>query len=91
MFKDDDLFISYTKEIDRSKKVIDLICSNDVYCIDGPYIIDILKGARKYSRYDILPIIEQIKDKYNWFKDSYPSDFERECGKWDVDEVFKEK
>lgn len=36
-----------------------------------------LKAIKKYSNYDITPIIKQLNDKLKWFKENYPEDFSR--------------
>ena len=56
----------------------------------GGEILDVLKGARKYSDMDIAPIIEQIKKKQQCFKENHPRDYQSECGNFDADACFRE-
>ncbi|MBO4999534.1 MAG: hypothetical protein J6C58_01730, partial [Bacteroidaceae bacterium] len=53
-------------------------------------IIDILKGARQYSGYDITPIIEQIRQKIEWLRNAYPDHFGLDEWQYDLDKDFSE-
>ena len=57
----------------------------------GNEIITILKGAKKYSGYDISSLIAQLKQKKDWLQATYPDEFGP--GKWDidVDKLFEEE
>lgn len=76
MFKDDFLFISYDKPIEKDKY---MFYKSDEY-VWGTNIIAILKGAEKYSGYDISEIKKQIEDKRKWFAETYPEDYALEVG-----------
>ena len=57
----------------------------------GNEIITILRGARKYSGYDIQPFIEKLKWKKEYMQKEFPAQFDLE--RWnriDVDELFAE-
>ena len=57
----------------------------------GNEIITILRGARKYSGYDIQPFIEKLKWKKEYMQTAFPDPFNPErWNKIDVDELFSE-
>lgn len=56
----------------------------------GSEIVSMLKGARKYSEYDITPFIEQIRDKWNWVTTTYPNEFGPARWNCDVDALFED-
>ena len=96
--KDDFLYISYKEKIEpvtEEEKKTRLYCYEYYKGYDevvfGSEIIDILKGARQYSEYDITPIIEQIREKEKWLRNAYPDHFSHENWKYDLDEVFDEE
>ena len=96
--KDDFLYISYKEKIEpvtEEEKKTRLYCYEYYKGYDevvfGSEIIDILKGARQYSGYDITPIIEQIREKEKWLRNAYPDHFSHENWKYDLDEVFTEE
>ena len=95
--KDDFLYISYDKKIeavtaeDREKN--EKLYRYERYkgydeVVFGREIIEILKGARQYSNYDIRSIIEQIKEKEIWLRGAHPREFSYEQWKYDVEEDF---
>ena len=53
-------------------------------CVYGNEILNILKGAEKYSSFDISCIAEQLKNKERILKEKYPEEFEN--FHFDVDE-----
>lgn len=90
--KDDFLLISYDEKIRENMDT--RTCMFEKHTgwderICGHEILGILKGARKYSNYDISAIIEQIKEKQKVFKEKYPRDYEAECKNFDVDSYFE--
>lgn len=90
--RDDDLFIAYKDKIDRSiTHAYDLLWVNGIGNASGPYILYMLKAIRKYSNYDISPIIEQIKEKKEWLKENHPDDYIYECKDFDIDKFFEEE
>ena len=50
----------------------------------GSEIISILKGARKYSGYNIDPIIKGIREKADWIAQQFPEDYGPE-GRLNID------
>ena len=89
--KYDDMFISYTGKIDKTTKdILEVASQKDLYHVYGLEILYMLKGIKKYSNYDISEIIEQLKDKMQWFKENHPKDFEHECGDFDLDKFFND-
>ncbi len=54
----------------------------------GNEILDIIKGARVYSSYDIASLIELVKAKKEWLKNRYPDEFGSEGSTFDVDAFF---
>ena len=96
--KDDFLYISYKEKIEpvtEEDKKIDRMLRYEEYkgydeVVFGSEIIDILKGARLYSGFNITPIIEQIKEKEKWLRNKYPDEFSEERWKYDVDAKFAE-
>lgn len=94
--KDDFLYISYKDKIepvtDEERKIKEYRYSrykgyDQLVC--GSEIIDILKGAKKYSNYDIAPIIEKLKEKEKWLRETYPEHFGCDNWKYDIEEDFK--
>lgn len=94
--KDDFLYISYKDKIepvtDEERKIREYRYSRYKgydHLVNGGEIIDILKGARKYSNYDISPIIEKMKEKVQWLREKYPEYFEDGCWNFNIDEEFE--
>lgn len=96
--KDDFLYISYKEKIEpvtEEDEKNDRMLRFEEYkgydeVVFGSEIIDILKGARLYSGFNITPIIEQIKEKEKWLRNKYPDEFSEERWKCDVDAKFAE-
>jgi len=92
--KDDYLLISYTgtiREVENpSGKLIMERYEGWDERVWGSEIITILKGARKYSGYDIRPIITKLKWKKGWLQSKYPEEFGPEKWNVDVDRLFAE-
>ena len=93
--KDDFLYISYKEKIEpvsEEEKKIHLYCYEYYKGYDdvvfGNDIIDILKGARQYSGYDITPLIEQLRAKIVWLRERFPDQFGEGHWQYDIDEVF---
>ncbi len=84
--RDDFLLISYSGKIkiinDNARSFFEKYDGYD-YQIHGSEILNILKGAKIYSNYDIEPIIEQIKEKKKILQEKHPEEFGE--GKWDFD------
>ena len=53
-------------------------------------MIDVLKGARAYSNYDISGIIQQLKEKKEWLIKEIPDEFGDGRLNFDVDAFFAE-
>jgi hypothetical protein len=56
----------------------------------GNEIISILKGAQRYSAYDISGFIQQLKDKKDWLVREYPYEFGPDKWNFDVEKCFAE-
>ena len=62
--KDDCLLISYSGKIEEHPDSIGFEKYSGVdERVWGNEILDVLKGARMFSEYDIAPIMEQIREK----------------------------
>ncbi len=94
--RDDFLYISYKDKItpvteadikaDRYLRYEYYKGYDEVVC--GSEIIDILKGAKQYSNYDITPLIEQLRAKIVWLRERFPDQFGEGHWQYDIDEVF---
>ncbi len=92
--KDDCLMVAYGGKIienDDKKSGIYERYSGWDECIWGTEIVTILRGARKYSEYDITPFIEKLKWKKEFMQKEFPDEFSPERWNIDVDEMFAEK
>lgn len=92
--KDDCLFISYggriTETSDSNSSPYER-CQGWDERVGGNEIITILRGTRKYSDYDIEPLIEKLKWKKAYMQTEFPDQFDPECwDRIDVDELFIE-
>ena len=54
-------------------------------------ILDVLKGARMFSEYDIAPIMEQIREKQHILIENYPDEFGPHKWSFDLDEWMAEE
>lgn len=89
--KDDCLMVAYGGKIvenDSEKSGIYERYSGWDECIWGTEIVTILRGARKYSGYDITPFIEKLKWKKEFMQKEFPDEFSPERWNIDVDEMF---
>lgn len=89
--KDDCLYIAYGGKITENE---DKSFSSERYVgwderIWGNEILDVLKGARDYSHYDITEICQQLKEKAEWMRKEFPDEFGPDRWKFDVDEYMK--
>ena len=80
LFRDDFLFISYHGKITPSDSLT-LVSGYDE-CIWGGNIVPFLIRTKDYSGYDIEPIKAQIRDKLQWFKETFPDDYSAQVGDW---------
>jgi len=84
--KDDCLLVSYGGKIVEDKPEeryrLDRYSGYDEL-VWGNEIIDILRGARKYSGIDIKPFIEEVRKKKEWLQQAHPREFGPD--KWDID------
>ena len=92
--KDDCLFIAYggsiTELSDPNLSPYERYQGWDAR-VGGNEIITILRGARKYSGYDIEPFVEKLKWKKEYMQTEFPDPFDPEH--WngiDVDDLFSE-
>ena len=84
--KDDCLLISYGGKIEERPDSIDF----DKYSgvderVWGNEILDVLKGAEKFSGYDIAPILEQIREKQRILIENHPDEFGPHKWNFDLD------
>ena len=83
-FKDDFLYISYSDPFDSKwrEENIDMwgIWDEADFYIWGHNIPRFLDMAEKYSGYDTGEIREQIRDKMEWLKETYPDVYRWEGG-----------
>ena len=61
------------------------------HSVYGNEIITILRGARKYSGYDITPFIKKLKWKKDWLQQRYPDEYTPKDWNVDIDELFVEE
>lgn len=89
--KDDCLYIAYggkiTEKTDGTDKYERYVGWNER--IWGNEILDVVKGARDYSHYDITEICQQLKEKAEWIRKEYPDEFGPDHWKFDVDEYMQ--
>lgn len=92
--KDDCLLISYggkiTEATDPDKSVYERYQGWDERIWDSE-IITILRGARKYSGYDIAPFIDKLKWKKEYMQKNFPDEFDPDRWNFDVDRLFEEE
>ena len=87
--KDDCLYISYGGKITENSDLNDW----EHYVgwderVWGNEIIDVLKGARQFSNYEISMFIGQLKEKVEWLKKEYPDEYVVRNWHYDVDKDF---
>ena len=92
--RDDYLLVSYSGKIHEiesaeKKKYIDSYMGWDEI-VWGNDIITVLIGAKRYSNFDIQPIITQLKQKKAWLQNRYPDEFGPDKWDIDVDKLFEE-
>ncbi|MDD4291098.1 MAG: hypothetical protein PHX51_02510 [Clostridia bacterium] len=91
--KDDFLLIAYSGKIeliDDRREL--LICEKYVgydETVCGNEIMDVMKGARQYSDFDITSLIQQIKDKKAILQKKHPEEFGPDVWNFDVDAYFE--
>ena len=92
--KDDCLLLSYGGKITEND-ALEYSSSFEKYTgfderVWGSEIIGILKGARRYSDYDISGIIQQLKEKEDWLTSKFPEEFGSDKWSFDVDKCFED-
>lgn len=89
--RDDNLIISYKDKIDKNIKDASKFFWVDGFANASSWdIVNMLKAIKKFSNYDITPIVQQLKDKQQWYKEHFPDDYKRECSKLNLDDEFSE-
>ncbi len=92
--KDDFLLISYGGHIVEKEapcgSILDKYDGIDEFVFGGE-ILTVLKGAQKFSNYDISPITGQIKDKVKMLAEKHPEEFGKDKWDFDADEYFSQK
>lgn len=91
--KDDCLLIAYGGKITEDKP--DERCRLDRYSgydhrVYGHEILTMLRGARRYSAFDIKPFIEEVRKKKEWLQQAHPREFGVDVWDVDVDLLFIE-
>lgn len=90
LFKDDYLYISYDKKIEKVKnrygneeiRYFDFfLCGND--------IIDVLFSIEKNSDIDTTNIRNKIKEKFEWWKENETEDYKRWSNGKNIDDIFE--
>ena len=90
--KDDCLLISYSGKIEEHPDSIGFEKYSGVdERVWGNEILDVLKGARMFSEYDIAPIMEQIREKQHILIENYPDEFGPHKWSFDLDEWMAEE
>lgn len=74
----------------RSRASLDRYEGWDEFVFGGE-IVTMLKGAHKYSGYDITPFIEKLKQKKAWLQAEYPEEFGPDRWNIDIDKMFMEE
>ena len=78
LFKDDYLYISYKNKLSYSDDGYGFIKINSYDIrICGNSIIPVLLEIEKHSNIDTSKVREKIIDKFNWWKEKYPEDYNR--------------
>lgn len=87
--KDDCLLIAYGGKIDVDPDAdrFDKYTGVDER-VWGTEILDVLKGAKKFSGYDISKIVEQIREKERILIEKYPEEFGSEHWSFDLDKYM---
>ncbi|MBR6770871.1 MAG: hypothetical protein IKM28_06475 [Lachnospiraceae bacterium] len=93
--KDDCLLISYGGKI-REAEIPEGGTISERYkgwdeWVWGSEIVSILKGARRYSGYDIEAFIQKLKWKKEWLRKEYPDEFGPDRWNIDVDRMFSDE
>ena len=84
--RDDCLLISYGGKIEERPDSIDFEKYSGVdERVWGNEILDVLKGAEKFSGYDIAPIVEQIREKKRILIENHPDEFGPHRWSFDID------
>lgn len=90
--KDDCLLISYGGKIEEHPDSIGFEKYSGVdERVWGNEILDVLKGARMFSEYDIAPIMEQIREKQHILIENYPDEFGPHKWSFDLDKWMAEE
>lgn len=94
--KDDLLYLSYHGSISEVSLTDErkTLLGTDRYIgydekINGIEIIDIVKGARLYSRFDIEPIIQQMKQALQVIDQENRNEILKRIGYADIDGIFR--
>lgn len=89
--KDDYLLVSYKDKIILHNDIVPFYGgkhSDFSYLVSGPEILNILRGAKLYSNFDIRPIVTQIKGQMKRLKEKYPDEFSPEVWSFDIDKYM---
>ena len=89
-FKDDRLYISYSRKITAAPERLAEYTGYDEI-IWGYDIVSIVMAARRNAGYDTSMIKQQILDKMKWFREEYPEEYESEGGKLAIEMLADEQ
>lgn len=90
--KDDCLLISYGGKIEEKAddRIYDRYSGVDER-VWGNEILAVLKGAEKFSGYDIAPIVEQVREKKRILMENHPDEFGPHRWNFDIDKWLAEE
>lgn len=90
--KDDCLLISYGGKIEEKAddRIYDRYSGVDER-VWGNEILAVLKGAEKFSGYDIAPIVEQVREKKRILIENHPDEFGPHRWNFDIDKWLAEE
>ena len=90
--KDDCLLISYGRKIEEKDddRLFDRYSGVDER-VWGNEILAVLKGAEKFSGYDIAPIVEQVREKKRILIENHPDEFGPHRWNLDIDRWLAEE
>ena len=90
LFKDDFLYISYDKKIEKVKDKYGYNrIKNYDFLMCGSYNIDVLFDIEKNSNIDTSKIRKKIKEKFEWWKEKEKEDYERWFEGKEITDIFE--
>lgn len=90
LFKDDYLYINYSKKLILTKNCLGFEdYENYEMVVCGSDIIPILFAIERNSNINTDEVRKKIADKFNWWKENYPSDYKRYFNEKEVTDIFE--